>query len=160
MNTSSKLLHISKWLQENGLVDELYESIQQEDAFTRITTGICGWRWEDRFRHEAEDRGLTWDEAPSKNLPWDGRVNGKKIQCKSTSYTRRIDIRSKKKANKRRYLAEDFDVLALRILKPKQSEYFFVPTTKMTQNGLLPCSILLEDYQDCKDNWECFKMES
>jgi hypothetical protein len=153
-----KLFHICRWLWKNNLIEEFDSAIQRPDAYVRVTTGISGWHWEDRLKEECIKRNLVCEDPESQVLPWDLKINNHRIQCKSTTYTARVDIRSKKSANKRRYSVEDFDVLALRILAPSGNSYYFVPVRELIdRENILRGGFRLEEYSHCKDNWKILR---
>jgi len=150
----SKIEDIDRWLTSHNLVDEFHTAIQRPDAYVRITTGISGWVWEDELKKKCQLQNWSCEDPHGKGLPFDLRINDLKAQCKSTTYTKRVDIRSKKKANKRRYVVGDFDILALRILSPQGNSHYFVPAEELVeQNDLLRPGFKLSDYRSFEDKW-------
>jgi hypothetical protein len=148
---------IIAFLELYGIVKDFHEFIDSSDldeAFRRIT-GVLGFQWENEFISECKSRNIPCVPADSQSLPYDCVANGnKRVQCKSTSYTNRIDIRSKKKDSNRRYDVTDFDVMAVRILSPHKKDFFFIPVSDLVDEGvMLKSGIALQDYENCRNAW-------
>lgn len=147
---------IITWLQQHNLESDMLEFIKRHDAFTRLASGMNGWRWQDELLELCKTNRIPASEAKSKSLPYDCVVNFKRVQCKSTCYQERIDIRSKKASTNRRYSIFDFDVLALKLITDKGKSYYFVPSEALIDKSNYPYlsgSIQIADYRHYRDDW-------
>lgn len=150
---------ILDWLNKTNLKDEFHLFIQRDDAYTRIVTGLGGWRWEEEFELLCNQKGLAYTAPKSKTSVYDGEANGLKVQCKATCLAKAFDIRCKKKKCNRRYEIGDFDVLALKVYSHGASQYFFIPSSTLVDPKnptMLVGRIRLQDVVLYVDNWEIF----
>lgn len=153
---------IIAWIKEKNLRDEFFEFIQRPDAYTRVVTGLCGWRWEEELELLCKQQGFRWKASSSKCAPYDGEINGMKVQCKATCAVKAFDIRCKKKENNRRYTITDFDVLALKVYGKTGNQIYFVPADVLRADGtnLLLMRIRLDYIVSYLDNWDIFRSKA
>ncbi len=154
-----KNLKLLEWLKAHDLLEHFHQFMERPDAFTRLTSGMLGWTWEQDFERLCRERSLQFEEPPSLNRQYDCTVEGLRVQCKHTSKFPRVDVRNKNKNTKRRYRTTDFDVMALRSCCDVYIiPISFFPTGELGSSdvNLIPVSINLNDYGYFKNNWHTF----
>ncbi len=144
----------AKWLTANGLSSTFNKFIKRHDAVSRLTTSM-GWVFQDEFKDKCEDMGLSCEEAPNGSV-YDFIVDLRKVQCKSTGYTDRIDLRSKEK-QARRYKLNDLDVFVIKIVG--KNDHYIIPIADAKQIwddkkvGYVKSGIQLVKIAEYKDAW-------
>lgn len=154
---SYKLKKINACFEKHGLVDGFYKICQKENALSILAT-VLGWSWEDEFEDQCKELGFDVNDQVGLGKPYDSIINGKKVQCKTTTTCEdRKDIRSKIKDNGRRYHLKDFDILALRVCNSSGDRKYFIPSNQLVgENNLIKPSMKLSDHEKFLNNWDVF----
>ena len=147
-------LKVLDWLRTNELTNQISDFIQRSDAYTRLISGIMGWHWEDEFKTLCELHGFTCSNISLSNR-YDLIVNDKKVQCKYTVSTSRVDIRHRgSRLTGGKYKAGDFDVMAIR----SRNDIFIVPIDVLLDDTLTQTrsSVKIDEIVSYKDKYEVF----
>lgn len=156
-----KIKKISDWLEAYDLVNDMCTFIKRPDAYTRFVTGISGWSWEDQLKKACNLMGLSWEKAESLDRPYEYIINSLKVQCKLTTCVGKCDIRSKNKNNNRRYLIDDFDILAVKVKNLSGDKFFVIPSKALVDSKKdctsLKGGINLNLYNKYEEAWGLLK---